>query len=125
MRQVKVVNHHRPLPAPLSVTYCETFGCRLRGLMFRRALPADGGILLVQPRDSRLDSAIHMLGVWVDLGVIWINAAHCVVDVRLARRWRPLYIPRRPARFVLEISPARLDEFQSGDEVTFEEVAVR
>ena len=45
-----------------------------------------------------------------------------VVDVCLARRWRPFYLPKGPAQYVLEVSPERLDEFQIGDRLRFEEV---
>jgi uncharacterized membrane protein (UPF0127 family) len=80
----------------------------------------EGGLLLVQGRDSRLDAAIHMLGVWMDLAVIWINTAGRVVDVRLARPWRPAYLPREPARYVLELAVDHLDNFRIGDRVQIE-----
>ena len=34
---------------------------------------------MVQPKDSRLDASIHMLGVFTDLAVVWINNAGVVV----------------------------------------------
>lgn len=120
MRQIFVRNLNNTDMSPLLVDYCVSFICRLRGLTFRRQLSSQEGILLVQSRDSRLDSAIHMFGVWMDLSVVWINDAMKVVDVRLARRWRPLYVPRQAARFVLESAPDRLHDFDIGDEVYFE-----
>lgn len=120
MGKVFVRNINNADMPPLLVDFCASFMCRLRGLTFRRQLSPQEGILLVQSRDSRLDAAIHMFGVWMDLTVVWINDAMQVVDVRLARRWRPLYIPRQAARFVLESAPDRLDDFHIGDEVYFE-----
>ena len=121
MQKYLVRNLDNSEMSPLSVDYCDSFFCRLRGLTFRRNLSPEEGLLLVQKNDSRLDASIHMLGVWIDLGVVWINAAMKVVDLRLARSWRPLYIPQRPARFVLESDPIRLNDFRLGDEVYFEE----
>ena len=69
---------------------------------------------MVYPRDSRLESAIHML---CDLAVIWINDACQVVDKVLALKWKPAYSPARPARYVLETHPCHLDEFEVGDQV--------
>jgi len=89
--------------------------------MFRRSLPENWGLLLVQSRDSRMDSSIHMLAMWIDLAVVWITDSGEVVDVRLARRWRPAYFPRRPARFVLEMAIAHLEDFHIGEKVRFEE----
>jgi uncharacterized membrane protein (UPF0127 family) len=120
MKQVIVLNNHRPLLSPLKVLYCQSFISKFRGLTFKRSLPSDRGILLVQAKDSRLDSAIHMLGVWIDLGVVWINGQMEVVDTKLARKWRPVYVPQKPARYVLEISPMRTAEFKIGDKLSFE-----
>jgi uncharacterized membrane protein (UPF0127 family) len=121
MKLVTVHNLTRPKTQPLVARYCSSFFCRLRGLMFRRSLPDNWGLLLVQSRDSRLDSSIHMLAMWIDLAVVWITDGGEVVDVRLARRWRPAYFPRRPARYVLEMEVAHLEDFHIGDKVRFEE----
>lgn len=93
--------------------------------MFRRSLPENWGLLLVQPRDSRLDSSIHMLAMWMDLAVVWITDSGEVADVRLARRWKPAYFPRRPARYVLETAVAHLEDFHIGDQIRFEETNPR
>ena len=120
MRQVWIHNHSKSLTSPLQLSYGETFLARLKGLTFTRYLPADRGLLLVC--DNLLETAITMLGVWIDLGIIWVNEDFFVVDTVLARRWRPIYIPKHPARYVLEVTSERLDEFQVGDHVGFEEV---
>jgi uncharacterized membrane protein (UPF0127 family) len=87
--------------------------------MFRRDLGLDEGILLVQGRDSRLDSSIHMFFVPFDLAVFWIDSSLNVVDRVLARSWRPAYFPRQPARYILEVHPARWEEYQPLEQVKF------
>ncbi len=121
MKYVIVHNLSKPQVQPIVAAFCTSFFSRLRGLTFRRYLPAGEGLVLVQESDSRLDSSIHMMGVWMDLAVAWINSAGEVVDVRLAKRWRPAYLPQRPARFVLEMTAAHLDDFHIGDKVRFDE----
>jgi uncharacterized membrane protein (UPF0127 family) len=121
MKHALVHNLSCPEQPPVVAVYCASFFCQLRGLTFRRSLAPEAGLLLVQKRDSRLDAAIHMLGVFMDLAVAWINAAGEVVDVCLARRWRPFYVPRRPARYVLEMPPGRLGDFHIGDRVHIEQ----
>jgi uncharacterized membrane protein (UPF0127 family) len=115
-----VHNQTRPLTSPIQARYCASYLCRLRGLTFRRSLAPDEGLLLVQQKESRLDTAIHMLGVFMDLTVVWISAAREVVDVRLARRWRLAYVPKAPALYVLELAGERYEEFQPGDRLRFE-----
>ena len=119
MKTIRLENKDRPLPSPLVALYCDSYLCRLRGLMFRSSLPLDNGLLLVESRDGRLETGIHMLFVFMDLGVVWINSGMVVVDTVLARAWRPVYTPHQPARYILEIHPDRLNEFKTGDRIEF------
>ncbi len=97
------------------VQYCNRFFCQLRGLTFRRSIPAAWGLLLVQAQSSRLLASIHMLFVFTDLAVIWLDDDLRVVDKTLAKAWRPFYAPSRPARYVLEMHPRHLDDFSVGE----------
>src|SRR5690349_8217640 len=118
---ITVQNRNRILTGPLHVKYCDTFLTQLRGFTFRSLLEPEEGLLLVGKRDSRLDSSIHMLFVYFDLSVIWVNSAMQVVDKVLAKSWRPAYFSRQPARYVLEIHPRRWDDFEIGDGVEFKD----
>lgn len=124
MRKVIIRNLNKPEAQPLIAIYCASFICRLRGLTFRSRLSPQEGLLLVQGQDSRTRAAIHMLGVWITLAVAWINSAGFVVDVCLAKPWRLGYMPREPARFVLEMAAERIRDFRVGDHVVFEEILV-
>lgn len=121
-RTIHVRNLDMPNQTPLQIQYCDSFLCRLRGLIFRAELAPTSGLLLVQKRDSRLDSSIHMLAVNFDLAVIWINSSMRVVDKTLAKSWHLAYAPKEAAQYILEIHPDRLDEFQIGNKVQFEDV---
>jgi len=120
MQNAILHNLSSPQIGPIRIHYCDSFICRLRGLTFRRHIKPDWGLLLVQSRDSRVDSSIHMLFVFIDLVVVWINSAEEVVDVKLAHRWRPAYLSKRPARYVLELAIERLNDFNVGDKVKIE-----
>jgi uncharacterized membrane protein (UPF0127 family) len=122
MKHVLIYNLTQSSISPVKARHCESFLCRLRGLTFRRSVSSQEGLLLVQKKDSRVDATIHMLAVFTDLAVVWINSDGGVVDLRLARRWRPIYIPKSPARYILEMAPDRLADFQVGDKVRFEEI---
>ena len=115
-----IQNLDKQINEPARVLYCDSFACRLRGLMFRSQLPISEGLLLVIDRDSRIDSSIHMLFVPFDLAVFWINSKKEVVDKRIARSWRPAYISVKPARYILEIHPARINDYDLGHRVDFQ-----
>jgi uncharacterized membrane protein (UPF0127 family) len=118
-RHVLVQNKDNKLSKPVKAKCCVSFSCQLRGLTFRRALHRDEGLLLIQRHDSRLESSIHMLAVWMDLTIVWIDSALTVVDKVLARPWHLAYFPKSPAKYVLEIHPERWGDFEIGDQVQF------
>lgn len=121
-KQIIVQNNNRIIDSPAQIKYCDSFLSQLRGFTFRSRLLPTEGLLLVGTRDSRLDSAIHMLFVSFDLAVFWINSDMQVVDKVLAKSWRPAYFAKHPARYVLEIHPERWGEFKIGDTVEFQDV---
>lgn len=112
-------NPNNLLPSPIRARWCVSFFSRLRGFMFRRELARDEGLVLVEGRESRMDTSIHMFFVWTDLAVIWLNAEREIVDTVLARAWRPFYAPAKPAQYTIEVHPERLNEFTIGDKVEF------
>lgn len=122
MKQVKVLNRSHPLAAPLIAGYCQDFFCKLRGLMFRKELPAERGLILVTGGDQRIGAAVHMMGMSFDLGLVWIDSQMRVVDRRVARRWTSFFVPKNAAQFVLEFGAERIEEFRLGDQIVFEEV---
>jgi len=121
MRQVHIVNRSRSLTRPLSVNYCQSFFCKLRGLALRRKLAAGRGLMLVDGSESRLNASVHMLGMFFDLTIVWLDKNLNVVDVRRAWRWRSFLFPRKPARYVIECGVSRYEEFRIGDELAFED----
>ena len=88
--------------------------------MFTRNIKLDDGILLAHKFESRTNAAIHMFFVGMDLGVIWLNNDLQIVDLIRAKSWAPLYTPQAPARYILEVHPGRLPEFEIGDKLGFE-----
>jgi len=88
--------------------------------MFQKHLDPDGGLLMTQKGESRANAAIHMFFVSMDLGVLWLDKQERIVDIKLAKSWQPMYTPTSPAKYILEIHPSRLPEFQIGDQLSFE-----
>jgi uncharacterized membrane protein (UPF0127 family) len=120
MQSVLIDNKTHPLSQPLRIQVCKSFFSRLRGFMFQAGVAKEGGLLFIQGSESRVDAAIHMLFVNFDLGVVWIDHHNDVVDTRLARRWRPFYMPSQKAKMFLEIHPSRLAEFSAGDHLSID-----
>lgn len=105
-----------------SAHWCDSFASKLRGFTFRRELRPGEGLVLVEKRDSRINTAIHMLFVFFDLGVIWVDGDGCVVDKTLARPWRLSYTPSAAARYVVEAEPEVIEQVSVGDHLRFIEI---
>ena len=118
-RFITITNLSRQLEQPARVGYGDSFLVRLRGLMFRSRLDPNEGLLLVEKRDSRLDTSIHMFFVPFDLAVFWINSDKTIVDKVIAKSWKPAYFPKADAKYTLEIHPDRWGDYEIGDKVEF------
>jgi uncharacterized membrane protein (UPF0127 family) len=101
--------------------WCNTFATKLRGFTFKRKWTAGDGLVLVENSDSRISTAIHMLFVFFDLGVLWVNDAGLIVDTAVAKPWRLSYMPQAPARYVIEAQPAIVNQVAIGDTILFSE----
>ena len=121
MKTVLITNLTQPEVKPIRAGFCASFLCQLRGLMFRKAIPAGQGLLLVQKNEDRLSAGIHMMFMRFDICAVWINKAGEVVDVRYARRWALAYVPRAAASYVLELDVSHINDFSIGDKVRIDD----
>lgn len=118
-RTIKVQNVSNLNSMLIDADYCDDFWSKFHGLMLHPPLKTNEGALLVEDRESRINASIHMFFMRFDICVIWINNDFRVVDVRTARRWRPMYLPAQPARYILETHVSQFDNFKIGDQVSF------
>ena len=103
--------------------WCASPLCRFMGLQFVFNLPEDAGLLFVNASDSKANSAIHMLFMFMQIGVIWVNSDRVVVDKKLAKPWRLAYVPAASAKYFIEARPSILERVDIGDTLNFDEVA--
>ncbi|HSN95379.1 MAG TPA: DUF192 domain-containing protein [Anaerolineaceae bacterium] len=104
----------------VNAKYCNTFLSKFIGLMFSKELKRDRGIILVENQESRINSSIHMLFMNYDITVLWLDERLVIVDKVLARKWRPMYLPKVPAQYVVELHQSRFSEFSIGDQLFFQ-----
>jgi len=85
--------------------------------MLSRQIALDKGILLVETKESKMDTSIHMMFMNYDLTVLWLDRNLGVVDKVLAKRWVPIYLPKAPAQYVAELHADQFDNFSIGDQL--------
>ena len=116
MKIVKIRKSAPPFTV-VNVKYCDTFLSRLIGLMFSRKLKPDHGIVLVENNETRKNTSIHMMFVNFDITVLWLDKQMIIVDKVLARKWVPIYIPKKPAQYVIELHHSKFSEYSIGDKL--------
>jgi len=97
--------------------YCDTFVSKLMGLMFTKEIEQDSGIILVDDHESRWNTAIHMLFMNFDITVLWLDHRMIIVDKVLAKKWFPVYMPKKPAQYVIELHYSKFSEYSIGDKL--------
>ena len=116
----RVSNQSRALQKPLVLKECASFWNKARGLSWRFPIAEEQGILLVANKVGRQETAIHMLGVFFHLTVVWLDEDYKVVDAQKAYAWRSFLFPQNAAKYVLECRLARFEEFRPGDQLALE-----
>ena len=116
MKTVKIKQSSSPF-AIVNVKYCDTFFSKLIGLMFSRKLKQDHGIVLAEKNETRVNTTIHMMFMNYDLAILWLDKQMVVIDKVLAKKWVPIYIPKKPAQYVLELHHSKYSEYSIGDKL--------
>jgi uncharacterized protein len=97
----------------------DSFLSKLRGLMFKKSLDYQAGLLLAEKSESRINTSIHMLFMNFDICAVWINKSFQVVDVKFAKKWKLAFFPVSPAQYVLELNSGQMNQFHIGDQLEF------
>lgn len=118
MKTVRIQKSSSPTPT-VTVKYCDSFASKLIGLMFSKELKEDYGIILVGNKESRQNSTIHMMFVFQDLTILWLDENLVVVDKVLAKKWSPIYIPQEPAKYIVELHYSKFSEYSTGEKLIF------
>ena len=106
----------------IQIKFCESFISRLKGLMFSKQIPLDQGIILVENKESKINTSIHMMFMNFDLTVLWLDKELVVVDKVLAKRWVPIYLPKFRAKYVVELHSNQFSNFSIGDQLVLSDL---
>lgn len=123
MSQYRILRNSRNNEIVLArAKWCQGFWCHLRGLQFTFSLEEGEGLLFVTGSESIINTTIHMLFMFMDIAVVWLDASGKVVDKKLAKPWRLAYAPAKAAQYYVEANPSLLEQVEVGDVLQFNEV---
>lgn len=121
----EVVIHSRSGPVTVRVEVAATPDTRARGLMYRRDLGADAGMLFIFPTES--DQQFWMKNTPLPLDMVFIGKHHRIVGIVADTRpftTNPLGVGT-PAQYVLEVNAGFCAQhgISTGDQVEFQRVS--
>ncbi len=116
MKIVRISKTLSPITT-VNVKVCDTFLSKFLGLMFSRELQPENGILIEEKNESRINTAIHMMFMNYDISALWLDKNMVVVDKVLAKKWMPMYCPKKPAQYVVELHSSKFSEYSIGDKL--------
>lgn len=124
MKQFRIVRNLTSGAVVLTrAEWCASFWGQAKGLMLRRNLADDEGLLFAYPFESVPMTAATMILMLYPIAIIWLDKDSVVVDKVLAKPWRLSYAPRKPARYYIEGRPLLLDRVEIGDHLSFDDRA--
>lgn len=89
--------------AQVTVEVADTPQQRAQGLMYRRALEPDAGMLFIFPSDSR--SGFWMRNTYIPLDIAYISADFTILEIRAGTPLdETVLTPAAPYRYVLEVN---------------------
>jgi|AGTN01.3.fsa_nt_gi Uncharacterized conserved protein len=93
------------------VEMADTVLKKITGVMFRRRLPPGFAMVFDMGREMRTNIAIHMVFVFVPIDVVYLDKSRTVVDIRhRLQPWIGIAIPKRRARYAIEIPAGAAEE---------------
>jgi len=113
MKKADVLHNGKRL---FSCQIYDTFFSRLRGLMFRKPLERDEGIILKFDSEQRID--LHMLFVFFPIDMIWIRDGKIVKIERNVKPFKP-FIQGEMADSIIEIRAGNARNLRIGEKLIF------
>ncbi|MBU1203548.1 MAG: DUF192 domain-containing protein [Nanoarchaeota archaeon] len=102
------------------VKICDNIFSKTRGLMLSRPLKKGQGLVLRANEEGVLETTIHMMFVFFGIDVVWVNGGMEVVDVREnIRAFTPLIVPKKAAKYVIELPTGTARHVNVGDVIEF------
>jgi len=90
------------------IILCDNLWSSMRGLMFRKELQKNEGLLIDLKKDT--SASIHMFFVKFPIDVIWLNSEKLVVDTAKDVKPNSIVNPAEFARYVIELPAGTLKQ---------------
>lgn len=100
----------------LDCNIADTSAKRALGLMMKRTIEP---LLFDLGKEAKNSCAMHTFFMLRTIDMVFLNSEKKVVDIKKAKPFKPLIIPKAPARYVIELPEGMSKMFELGQWVEF------
>ncbi|AJF60180.1 MAG: hypothetical protein QT03_C0001G0685 [archaeon GW2011_AR10] len=101
-----------------NVRIAGNFFSQLKGLMFESKKKFDYALVFPLPYESKSGASIHCFFVFFPIDIVFLGKNRRVVDVKESiAPFTPLYVPKKPAKFFVELPAGKAKGISVGDEL--------
>ncbi len=94
---------------------CDTPWKKFRGLMFRKK--HERPLLFVFDKKGKLRNSIHSFFVFFPFDAVWLDEEYRVIQVDRVKPFRPLVIPKKQAKFLVEMPVGKAEGLKPGEKI--------
>ncbi len=105
------------------VKFNEDVLSKIKGLMFSKSLKRGEAMVLVANEEGIFETTLHMFFVFFTIDIVWLDKEYRVVDKKEnVKSFTPLIIPRKPAKYVIELPKSTAKYVSIGDVLEFRKI---
>ncbi len=97
------------------VIVASDFFAKFRGLMFEKRRNFKYALIMDMGFESRLFASVHSFFVFFPITVLFLDKNKKVVDKVLLKPFSLAYIPKKKARYVVELPKEKFNAAETGD----------
>ena len=85
--------------------------------MFSKKIKDNEAVLFVFNKESLISTIVNGLFVFYPIKVIWLDSNLKIVDIKILKPFTLFLSPKKPAKYVLELSPKALKDVKINDKL--------
>jgi len=101
-----------------NVRIADNFFTQTKGLMFERKKNFNYALIFPLFLRSRTGAGLHMFFVFFSIDVLFLDEKKRVVEIaKRIRPFTPLYVPKKPSKYFIELPEGKSANIELGDEI--------
>ncbi len=104
-------------PLVTNVRVADTSSTRARGLMFKAENNFDYALVFEWKKLGRATRSLHMLFVFFEIGVLFLDEKKRVVEKAVLKPWRLNYTPRHACQTIIVLPKELISKVKIGDKL--------